>query len=87
MAYFDVSLLSSDNDFLNRCTACATGENIDDPKTWVLDHEWQLASTPTFGDKYSYAIANGIVNPGRDQSVISDTEILSAVQFLVGGSP
>lgn len=82
MAYYDVSLLSSDNDFLNRCTACATGESIDDPKAWVLDHQWQLASTPSFGEKYSYAIANGIVYPGRDQSVISDPDILSAVQAL-----
>jgi hypothetical protein len=82
MAYYDVSLLSADNDFLSRCTACVTVEGVEDPKAWVLDHQWQLASTPTFGEKYGYAVATGIVNPGRDPSVISDPEILSAVQFL-----
>lgn len=82
MAYFDIALLSADNDFLNRCTACATGESIDDPKPWTIDHQWQLASTPGFGEKYAYAIATGITNPGRVESVISDGDILSAVQSL-----
>jgi hypothetical protein len=84
MAYYDVSLLSADNDFLQRCSACGATEGMTDPWTWTVSHQWELAATPSFGDKYAYAIAMGIQNPGRDQSVISDAEILSAVQALAG---
>ena len=82
MAYFDISLLSADNDFIMRTRACAATENIADPVQWSTDHQWQMAATPSFGDKYSYAIETGIVNPGRDPAVISDADILSAVQAL-----
>jgi hypothetical protein len=83
MAYYDIALLSSDSDFLNRCTACASTESIPEPKSWVIENQWNLASTPSFGDKYAYAIASEVPNPGRDESVISDGEILSAVQSLM----
>lgn len=85
MAYYDVSLLSNDNDFRNRCTACYSAERPSDngPTGWVADHAWQLASTPSFGDKYAYAIATGVPAPGRDESVISDGDILAAVQAIL----
>lgn len=83
MAYSDIAMLSSDNDFILRTTACAATENIDDPQTWSREHQWEMAATPGFGDKYASGIANGIERPGNDPAVISDGDILSAVQTIV----
>lgn len=82
MAYSDVALLAGDSDFLQRCRACVASEGELDPVTWSNDHAWELASTPTFGDKYAYALAAGVERPGNDQSVIADPEILSSVQAI-----
>jgi hypothetical protein len=82
MAYSDIALLAADNDFIQRTRACASTEGIADPVSWSNDNQWQMAGTPGFGDKYSYAIATGVDRPGYDPSVISDGDILSAVQTL-----
>jgi len=82
MAYSDIALLTTDNDFIFRIRACSSTEGELDPIQWTADHIWQMASMPGFGEKYAYALANGVARPGNDQSVISDNDILSAVQSL-----
>lgn len=86
MAYYDVSLLAADQDFANRVAACGQTENKVPPDTnpsgWAADHIWELAATPSFGDKYAYALEMGVSNPGRVESVISDADILAAVQAM-----
>jgi hypothetical protein len=85
MAYSDIALLAVDNDFINRIAACASSEGEKElpPDQWANAHRWELAGTPGFGDKYSSAIAGGIARPGNDPAVISDADILSAVQPLL----
>ena len=85
MSYSDIALLSADNDFILRTTACAATEGEENPGGWVMSHQWQMAAIPGFGDKYGYAVATGVVRPGNDPSVISDGDILSAVQSLQAG--
>lgn len=82
MAYSDVALLNSDNDFIMRTRACVSQEGEEDPVGWQTNHSWQMAGTPGLGDKYAYAIANGVERPGNNTAVISDGDILSAVQAL-----
>lgn len=82
MAYSDVALLSADNDFILRTRAAVAQEGEPDPVGWSNDHQWQMAGAPGFGDKYAYALASNVPRPGNDPSVISDPEILSAVQAL-----
>jgi hypothetical protein len=82
MAYSDVALLTSDNDFINRTRACVSSEGELEPIEWTEQHIWQMAGMPGFGDKYASAVLNGIQRPGNDQSVISDMDILSAVQSI-----
>ncbi|MET0786515.1 MAG: hypothetical protein ABWY25_07415 [Paenisporosarcina sp.] len=82
MAYSDVALLSADNDFIMRTRAAVAQEGEQDPVQWSTDHQWQMAGMPGFGAKYASALAAEIERPGNDQSVISDAEILSAVQAL-----
>lgn len=82
MAYSDIAALSADNDFILRIAACAATEGIDDPYQWAMDHRWQMAAIPGFGEAYTYAIATGIMRPGNDPGVITDGMILSAVQSI-----
>lgn len=87
MAYYDVFLLTQDVDFQARIAACyaveteaGDGEN---PNAWSIDHIWDMAAAPGFGDAYASAVAGAVENPGRDQAVISDGQILAAVQHLM----
>jgi len=83
MAYSDIALLTTDNDFIFRTRACVSTQGENDPVGWTNAHIWDMAAQPGFGDKYAAAILNGIARPGNDQSVISDGDILSAVQAVL----
>ena len=81
MAYSDQALLSVDDDFLNRIAACAAVEVPDDlPQPWASAHIWRIAASPGFADAYASALAGGVPRPGNDPAVISDAQILAAVQ-------
>ena len=85
MAYFDVAQLSGDGDFIDRVTAAYATDHPDtaqDAPAWADTHRWNVAGQPGFGDAYASAIAGGVPNPGRDPAVISDAQILSAVQSI-----
>lgn len=87
MAYFDVSLLASDLDFRSRVAACHATETPGDSADsyqWAADHGLDIAAQPGFGEAYASALAAEVPNPGSDPSVISDAQILSAVQPLIG---
>jgi hypothetical protein len=91
MAYFDVFSLTQDLDFFARVAACYATETVDapngaNPNAWAGEHIWDVAAAPGFGDAYASAVAGGVPNPGRDPSVISDAQILSAVQAILGGA-
>lgn len=83
MAYIDQAALSNDADFQQRIAACAAVE-IDlgstHPLTWAIMHQWEFAAAPGFADAYASAIAAEVPRPGADPSVISDAQILAAVQ-------
>ena len=87
MAYWDVSQLAADSDFLLRVSACYSTETAGDagadyPTGWASEHIWAIAGAPGFGDAYASAVAGDVPNPGRDPAVISDEEILAAVQAV-----
>lgn len=85
MAYSDQALLSNDADFAQRIAACAAVEiDLGDvhPVTWAAANQWTIAAAPGFADKYASALAAGVPRPGWDPAVISDGDILSAVQTL-----
>lgn len=85
MAYYDVAQLSSDGDFISRVTAAYATDHpeiADQAPVWADAHRWNMAGQPGFGDAYASAVAGGVPNPGRDPSVISDAQILSAVQSV-----
>jgi hypothetical protein len=83
MGYTEIAVLHSDPEFLQRVAACySTQTGTDDPDTWATRHAWDMAAQPGFGDAYASAVAGGIEHPGANPSVISDAQILSAVQSI-----
>lgn len=87
MGYYEQSLLAQDEDFIDRVSASAAVEEPDPkmhPVDWTHANIWTIAAAPGFADAYSYALQTGVPNPGRDPAVITDEQILSAVQALEG---
>jgi cytochrome c5 len=87
VSYYDVSQLSTDTAFISRCSACyaiesAGAPGAKNPSQWAMENCWALAAQPGFGDAYGYAIANGNTEPGKDPAVITDAQILAAVQSI-----
>lgn len=88
MAYSDIAALQQDVDFNVRVQACYAVETLDvsgalDPGSWTAQHSWDMAAQPGFGDAYASAVAGSVPRPGNDPSVISDAQILGAVQSLL----
>ena len=91
MAYADQVLLSRDLDFTDRVGASAAVEldpvNGYPPDAWARNNVWWIAAAPGFADAYASALAGGVERPGNDPAVISDAQILSAVQAFITANP
>lgn len=91
MALQHIVLAATDSDLTSRIAACAIGEpNFPpdtDPVTWAAEHRWWFASRPGWGDKFDSAIQTGIGRPGWEGSVVSDADILAAVQAKLAETP
>lgn len=85
--YWSVSLIAADQDLQQRVVACAAIENIFDPLTWAHAHAWDYASQPGWGEKWQYALDSGDTSPGRNDAVITDADILTAVQQIRAEDP
>ena len=82
MSYRTQSLLAHDESFLSRVTACVASEGESTPQRWAHENQWILSAQPGFDAAYAYAIAAGVVDPGNDEGVITDGQILAAVQAI-----
>lgn len=92
MGYADIAALQQDADFNVRTQACYATETLEvngalDPGSWTAQHSWDMAAQPGFGDAYASAVAGQVPRPGNDASVISDAQILGAVQSLLPAPP
>ena len=85
MSYADQAQLSNDSDFIARIASCAAVEvpKTHQPLQWSHDHIWWMAASPGFADAYEYALNTDVESPGNDPAVITDGQILAAVQALV----
>lgn len=54
---------------------------------WVAAYRYQWASQPTWGEKWKYALdshsSDPTYQPGRDEAVITDADILAVVQAML----
>lgn len=69
-----------------RVRMCAAQQGAPDPERWALDHRDQIAVTPGWDTKWAAALAsaNPPPDPGADEAVITDLDILARVQQLMG---
>jgi hypothetical protein len=90
-SYLAISEIAKDTFMIERLRACAAqqGHNglpIGDPLQWVDDNRYVWASSPSWGEKWTYALLTNEdkpnYEPGRDPAVITDEDILATVQFL-----
>lgn len=91
MSYATQSQLAKDQDFIARCNSAAAREipagSPTNPLAYVSEYIWNLAAAPGFDAAYESAIAGGIGRPGWESSVITDAQILSAMQALLAAAP
>jgi hypothetical protein len=92
-SYLGIASIANDLDMNERMRAAASqqvhlGEVslITDPMSWVATNRYLWASSPTWAEKWDYALAANLDNPdyepGKDPAVITDDDILATVQAL-----
>lgn len=99
-SYLSIAAIASDQFMAERMNAAATQQSYlgnvammpSDPLTWVSLNRYVWASSPGWGAAWDSALAahppetEPDYEPGKDSAVITDGQILSAVQVL-GGAP
>jgi hypothetical protein len=97
-SYLSISQIATDVFMQQRLTACATQQshlgNVNlgtDPSMWVMNERYVWASSPGWGEKWSYGLEthpdDPDYEPGRDEGVITDADILATVQVLGDTTP
>ena len=84
--YYTLALMVNDQHLNLRLIACAAVEGIPDAGQFITDHIWEFMAMPEWAAKYQYALDTGVADPGLSLSVISDEDILSAVQLVAAAS-
>lgn len=83
MSYLFQAKIANDGNISQRVTACVALEGVEEAEGWAWSHRWKLSAQPGWSNAYASAVANGIEEPGADESVITDSMILSAVQSIL----
>jgi hypothetical protein len=85
-SYLTISTIAIDHDMRNRIASCAAQQGNPSPEKWSWDNAYIWAATPTWAEKWDYALAfhpEPEFRPGADPSVITDGDILSRVQQML----
>jgi hypothetical protein len=83
MSYKTQAILSQNDQLMMRVSACAATQKVPGPVAWAYDHQWQLAAQPGWDAAYNSAVAANVPSPGNNETVITDSMILSAVQAII----
>ena len=96
--YLAIAAIATDQYMNERLNAAATqqaylddnGVNPQGPLTWVIQYRYVWAASPSWGEKWQYALdahptpEDPPYEPGKDTAVITDLDILATVQSLMG---
>jgi hypothetical protein len=80
----------SENTPMNRrvaaCYAQQTAGDVEpvDPTQWAFDRRYGWAAAPGWAEAWDSAVASGVDDPGADPAVITDAQILTQVQAMIG---
>ena len=80
MSYSTVNRCANDASFQGRVTACCAQEGQTDPMGAMFAVRWPVAGASDIEAAYASALAANNPDPGGDESVITDQQILSNVQ-------
>lgn len=87
-AYLTISEIAASGSMASRVSACAASEGMTSGvEMWTTSHRWEWAATPSWAEKWDYAVETHPdeedYDPGADDTVITDADILSAIQPMV----
>lgn len=85
MSFDSVADVSESGSLRRRVAACAAQEGEADPDAWAWNTRWEWAAAPGWGDAFASAEASGNPDPGADEAVITDAQILTQVQIMRAG--
>lgn len=103
-SYLAIADIAQNESMMNRMTAAtvqqwqlgnidlsSNGSNAYNVGIWVADNRYLWASSPSWGEKWTYALETHPdepdYDPGKDESVITDADILATVQALSSPVP
>jgi hypothetical protein len=88
MSYTTIHQCANDEAFQARLMAAAAQEGHDNPEyAMSVLLRWPVSSSTDIADAYEFAVNSGNENPGGDPTVITDQQILSAVQPILNPPP
>jgi hypothetical protein len=100
-SYLSIAAIAKDEFMLERMYSAVSQQlhlgnitiplsNVTDPfsaQEWVNQYRYIWASSPSWGEKWTYALDSGNAEPGKDSAVITDGDILATVQALLKPAP
>ena len=89
MSYNAIAAAAQDADLKRRVAACFAQETTgpEQPPALAELHIWRIVANGPIADAYSYAVATDVPNPGKDEAVVTDAQILAAVEAIVAPAP
>lgn len=89
MTYNAIAAAAQDHDLRQRVAACFAQETTgpEQPEALASVHMWRIVANGPIADAYSYAVATDVPNPGKDEAVVTDANILAAVTAIVAAAP
>ncbi len=89
MSYNAIAAAAQDADLKRRVAACFAQETDgpEQPPALAELHMWRIVANGPIADAYSYAVATNVPNPGKDEAVVTDANILAAVTAIVAPAP
>ena len=85
MSYNTIADAAQDADLRRRVAACFAQETdgVEQPEALAAIHMWRIVANSTIADAYSYGVDTDVANPGKDEAVVTDANILAAVTAIV----
>lgn len=89
MSYYTQFVMAYDTDLTGRVVSAVASENLaghteEDPERWAAENRHFWAASPGWAAAWESALASENPSPGKDPAVITDAQILSTVQLLLG---
>jgi hypothetical protein len=89
MSYNTIADAAQDADLRRRVAACFAQETdgVEQPEALAAVHMWRIAADNDIAAAYAYGVDTNVPNPGKDEAVVTDAQILAAVEAIVAPAP